>query len=93
MPREKKPNQNILPVYDFGQAEGYSYLVIHYIEGARTLREVMSEPLTLTRIAALIGQIAAALDHAHVKGSLHTHPTLDQRDQQAAKGDEIIALA
>jgi serine/threonine protein kinase len=64
-------HRNILPVYDFGQDEGYSYLVMRYIEGARTLREVMSEPLTLERIATLIEQIAAALNHAHKQGVIH----------------------
>jgi serine/threonine protein kinase len=62
---------NILPVYDSGQEEGYSYIVMRYIEGARTLKEVMTASLDLAQIADLIGQIAAALDHAHQRGVIH----------------------
>jgi WD40 repeat protein len=62
---------NILPVYDFGQDGGYSYIVMRYIEGARTLRDVMAERLSLGQIAGVIEQIAAALDHAHRQGVIH----------------------
>jgi WD40 repeat protein len=62
---------NILPVYDFGQDDGYSFIVMRYIEGARTLRDVMAEPLSLEQIAGLMEQIAAALDHAHRQGVIH----------------------
>ena len=62
---------NILPVYDFGQEEGYSYIVTAYVKGARTLKEVMDAPLNLTQIADLIGQVAAALDCAHRQGVIH----------------------
>jgi WD40 repeat protein len=62
---------NILPIYDFGQDDGYSFIVMRYIEGARTLRDVMAEPLSLGQIAGVIEQIAAALDHAHRQGVIH----------------------
>jgi len=62
---------NILPVFDSGQEEGYSFLVMRYVEGARTLKEVMSERLGLDRIAALVDQIASALDCAHRQGVVH----------------------
>jgi len=62
---------NILPVYDFGQQGEYSFIAMRYIEGARTLREVMQQPLSLDRMADLIQQLAAALDHAHRQGVIH----------------------
>ncbi len=62
---------NILPVYDYGQEEGYSFIVMRYIEGARTLKEAMQIPLSLVQVADLIGQVAAALDHAHQQGVIH----------------------
>ena len=62
---------NILPVYDSGQEQGYSFLVMRYVHGARTLREVMAQPLSLPQIADWIGQVAAALDHAHRQGVIH----------------------
>jgi serine/threonine protein kinase len=63
---------NILPVYDFGQERGYSFIVMRYVEGARTLRDVMVKlPLDLATATDLIGQIAAALDHAHKRKVIH----------------------
>ena len=62
---------NILPVYDFGHEQDYSYIAMAYVEGARTLREVMAELLSLSQVADLIGQIAAALDCAHQQKVIH----------------------
>jgi serine/threonine protein kinase len=62
---------NILPVYDSGQERDYSFIVMRYVEGSRTLRDVMTGGLDLTRAADLIGQVAAALDHAHARGIIH----------------------
>ncbi len=62
---------NILPVYDFGQDKGYHYLVERYVEGSRTLKDLMASPLSLSEAADLIAQVAAALDHAHRQGIVH----------------------
>ena len=44
---------------------------MRYIKGARTLKEVMAESLSLEQVAGLIEQVAAALDHAHRQGVIH----------------------
>jgi len=62
---------HILAVYDSGQDKGYSYIAMRYIEQARTLAEVMKQPLETKRMVELIGQIASALDHAHQAGVIH----------------------
>jgi tRNA A-37 threonylcarbamoyl transferase component Bud32 len=62
---------NILPVYDSGQERGYSFIVMRYVEGAHTLGEVMKQPLDLDAAANVIGQVAAALDHAHAQRIIH----------------------
>jgi serine/threonine protein kinase len=62
---------NILPVHDFGQEKDTSFIAMRYVEGARTLSELMTAPLTLAQAAELIGQIAAALDYAHRQGVIH----------------------
>ncbi|MBN1217848.1 MAG: PD40 domain-containing protein [Anaerolineae bacterium] len=62
---------NILPVFDSGQENKYSYIVMRYVENARTLREVMESPLPVNRAADIIGQIAGALDYAHQRGIIH----------------------
>lgn len=67
----KLNHPNILPVYDFGQDKGYSYLVIRYIPHATTLSDLMKHPLDPAKIVDIVGQIAAALDHAHQAGIIH----------------------
>jgi serine/threonine protein kinase len=62
---------NILPVHDFGQEGEYSFIAMRYIEGARTLKEVMAGSLSLTQVTNLIEQVAAALDYAHRQGIIH----------------------
>ena len=67
----KLNHPNILPVFDSGQEEGYSFIAMRYVEGARTLKEVMESPLSLEQIAAVIEQVAAALECAHRQGVIH----------------------
>jgi len=62
---------NILPIYDSGYEGDYSYIVMRYVEGARTLKEVMRDTLDLAQVTDLIGQIATALDYAHQRGIIH----------------------
>ena len=62
---------NILPVFDFGQTEDYSYIAMRYVEGAQTLKERMAQTLDLDQVVDIIGQIAAALDCAHRQGVIH----------------------
>ncbi|MBN1220556.1 MAG: protein kinase [Anaerolineae bacterium] len=62
---------NILPVHDFGQDKGYGYIVMRYIPQAKTLADVMKQPLDSGQIIHLTRQIADALDHAHQAGIVH----------------------
>ena len=61
---------NILPVIDYGRAEGLTYIVMKYVPGG-TLADRLRRPLDLVSIVHLVGQIAAALDHAHGRGVIH----------------------
>ena len=61
---------NILPVIDFGQDQGLSYIAMKYVAGG-TLRERLGQPMELERVIHFIEQVAAALDHAHSRGILH----------------------
>jgi len=61
---------NILPVYDFGQDDTLSYIVMKYVAGG-TLKDRLEGPLTVEEALATLRQIAAALDHAHDLGILH----------------------
>jgi WD40 repeat protein len=62
---------HILPVFDFGECEGYAYLVMPYIKSG-TLKDLMKDsPLPLQKIRTLITQIGGALDYAHSHGLIH----------------------
>lgn len=67
----KLRHPNILVVMDFGEEGEYAYIVMEYIS-AGTLKEQMEQgPMTLRQIAAIMSQIASALDYAHAEGVVH----------------------
>jgi len=67
----KLEHPHILPVFDYGEAEGITYIAMRYVE-AGTLKERMGRmPLALDEIARIIGQIGGALDYAHRMGVIH----------------------
>lgn len=67
----KLQHPHILPVYDHGQADGYTYIVMPLVaEGSLTDFLVNNKP-TLTDIQRIISQIGDALDYAHSQGIVH----------------------
>ena len=62
----------IVPVYDFGQDEGWPYLVMRYMSGG-TLGERIGkgQPLGLEEVSRILNRLAPALDLAHEKGIIH----------------------
>lgn len=62
---------HIVPIYDYDEIGGQSYLVMKQIEG-RTLKHVLSAAnLSLDEIIRIMSSVAAALTYAHTKGVLH----------------------
>ena len=63
---------NILPLHDSGEAEGYLYYVMPYVEGA-TLRQRLDREvqLPIDDVLNIVRQIASALDYAHAHGVVH----------------------
>ncbi len=59
---------HIVPVFDFGESDGYAFLVMPLIRGG-TLASLLRLPLTET--ARVIRQVAEALDYAHANGVTH----------------------
>jgi putative two-component system response regulator len=66
--RLKHPN--ILNVFDYGQVDGISYLVLELVEGG-TLTDRLGTPMALEDVVRLLRPIASALDHAHSQNILH----------------------
>jgi eukaryotic-like serine/threonine-protein kinase len=63
---------NIAGVYDMGQANGRSYIVLEYLPGG-TLEERLEEgaPLPDSQTERVAREIAAGLAHAHAAGIVH----------------------
>ncbi len=62
---------HIVPIYDFSEHEGMSYLVMRFIHG-HTLKALLKEgPLSLDRILRIIKPAGDALAYAHQEGVLH----------------------
>ena len=62
---------HILPVYDYGEASGYTFLVMRLVEGGTLADLLRGRPLPLERIGKIISQVAEALDYAHSRGVVH----------------------
>ena len=63
---------HIIPLHDSGEAEGFLYYVMPFIEG-HTLRERLQieKRLPLSQAVGIARQVAAALDYAHRVGIVH----------------------
>ncbi len=67
----KLRHPHIVALHDIGEAQGWQYLVMEYIEGA-TLREAMATgPFTVGAILGLLPQLVDALAYAHGQGIIH----------------------
>jgi len=62
---------HILPVYDFGEVGGYTYLVMPLIETGTLANLARDRTLSLQQIRSIISQVGDALDYAHSRGLVH----------------------
>jgi serine/threonine-protein kinase len=68
----KLNHNNIVQAFDVGEAGGYHYFVMEYVEG-KTLHDDLSAGKIFTEEEALdiVSQVAHALAHAHARGLIH----------------------
>jgi serine/threonine protein kinase len=68
----KLNHNNIVGAYDVGEAGGYHYFVMEYVEG-KTLYEDLAKGKIFTEqeAVAITMQVTSALAHAHAKGLIH----------------------
>jgi predicted Ser/Thr protein kinase len=62
---------NILPIYEAGEIDGQLFLSMRFVEGTDLGRLIAQGRLDPPRAAALIAQVASALDAAHSRGLIH----------------------
>jgi tRNA A-37 threonylcarbamoyl transferase component Bud32 len=61
---------NVVPVYDFGEWQGYLYIVMALVTGG-TLKDRMEQRPPVDAIVQLVGQVADGLAYAHGQGIFH----------------------
>jgi serine/threonine protein kinase len=61
---------NIVTIYDVGEAEGFLYIAMEFLEG-RTLREVAVSAITVDRLLKIAVQLADGLVAAHERRIVH----------------------
>ncbi len=67
----KLQHPHILPIHDFGQADGYTYLVMPLVETGTLADLLKGWALAPGKIRTIISQIGDALDYAHSQGLIH----------------------
>jgi serine/threonine protein kinase len=67
----KLQHPHILPVHDFGEADGYTYIVMPFVESGDLATLMTQQQFSLAEIGRMIGQIGDALDYAHTQGIVH----------------------
>lgn len=90
-------HENLVRIYDFGEANGRFFLVMEYIEG-KTIGALISAhgPFPPRTAAGLARQVALGLEHAHRKGLIHRdvnpYNVLVTRDGIAKLADLGLAI-
>src|SRR4030095_3288259 len=62
---------NICAVYEVGEAEDLSFIVMQYVEGETLAARLRREPLRLTETLTIAEQVLQALSEAHGRGVIH----------------------
>lgn len=62
---------HILPVFDYGEAEGYTFIVMPFVETGTLSDLLLGQPLPLEQIQKITAQVGDALDYAHSRGIIH----------------------
>ena len=62
---------NIVAIYDFGQAGGYFYLLMEYVDGVNLRQAMRAGRFTPAQALVVVPKICEALQFAHNEGILH----------------------
>jgi len=62
---------NICAIYEVGQEDGYSFIVLQYIEGETLAARLKRQLPDVREALAIAAQVADALNEAHARGIIH----------------------
>jgi serine/threonine protein kinase/tetratricopeptide (TPR) repeat protein len=68
----KLEHPHILPVYDYGEEDGYTFMAMRMVESGTLTEWILeNQPLSLAQIRRIISQVGDALDYAHSNEIVH----------------------
>ena len=62
---------HILPIYDYGEAEGMPYIAMRFLGGGSMAQKIREGKANLADLIKPFNQICEALDYAHQQGIIH----------------------
>src|SRR5881397_3490960 len=62
---------NICAIYEIGEARGYSFIALQYVEGETLAARMARKPLDVDEALTVATQVARALAEAHSHGIIH----------------------
>ena len=67
----KLQHPNILPVFDYGEAEGYPYIIMPFVQGGTLSQSLHNTQVPLPDVNRIMTQLGKALGYAHAHGMIH----------------------
>ncbi len=67
----QRQHPHILPIFDFGESDGYTFLAMPLIDGGTLAGQLHGRPLSFAVTERAVRQICDALHYAHSKGIVH----------------------
>jgi serine/threonine-protein kinase len=64
-------HSNICSIYEVGEADGRSFIVMQYVGGETLDAQMKKKPLTLSEVCSIASQVADALAEAHAQSIIH----------------------
>ena len=62
---------NVVTVYDFGEAGGYCYLLMEFVDGLTLRQVIQAGKIAPAEALAIVPKICEALQYAHEQGMVH----------------------
>jgi len=62
---------HILPVFDYGEADGYPYIVMPFVQSGTLSQLMQKRSLSFLEARRVVAQLAGALSYAHARGMIH----------------------